>query len=551
MIAAGTAGWGMSVDGATASGARLRREYAALVICGVVLVMLRLIGFGLPLETDEANYAYIGTRLLGGDRLYVEVWDHQPPGAFMLFGAAGAIFGDREATYRGLATAASLVSLVSVFLILRRTTGSAATATLGAVLFSLASSDPGTAGEGCNREVFMNALILSAWALLLRPEDGPKVGRVFVAGVLLGAASLLKTVVVVHWVAAVLMIAVCSGRGGKTLTAPSRSGAWVKASALAAGPAVIWTTVTVYFAATGRGGLFLDAVFGFNLGYSNPGEPFLMRFVRFFSPPRHPYIFESARAVWVLGAAGAVITVARLLRRGDCAREAGVLLLAGAAYVATCLPAQFWPHYYYFMIPPVTMLSAGVASDAAVRVGRRGGGFTLMARALLVLPAAWLGYAQAKTYVLAPPLKITESRYNSRDFWARAHGLKVRAVTEPADQVFVYGSDAGVYFYADRRCASRYTMIGALDARYPGSADRRRTLIEDLRRNRPRLILRTGEALFPEFDRLLSEEYERIGADHHDHRPGEIILVVYADRRRPVAAIDWEWDRSEATRLNE
>ncbi|MCG3132296.1 MAG: hypothetical protein FLDDKLPJ_03129 [Phycisphaerae bacterium] len=537
-------------EGAATTGAKPRREVAALVVCGVVLVMLRLIGFGLPLETDEANYAYIGARLLAGDRLYVDVWDHQPPGAFMLFGAAGAIFGDREATYRGLATAASLASLVSVFLILRRT-GGAATATLGAVLFSLASSDPGTAGEGCNREVFMNALILGAWTLLLRGGGEPSVGRVFVAGVLLGAGSLLKTVVVVHWAAAVLMIAVCSGPRGKVLTLPSRRAAWVNAAALAAGPAAIWAAVTAYFAVTGRGGLFLDAVFGFNLGYSDPGEPFLMRFARFFNPPRHPHIFESARAVWVLGAAGAVVAGVRMLRRRAHAREAGVFLLAGAAYVATCLPAQFWPHYYYLMIPPVTMLSAVVASDAAVRIGRRGRGFTLMARALLVLPAACLGYAQAEAYVLATPLKITESRYNSRDFWARAHGLKVRAVTEPEDRVFVYGSDAGVYFYADRRCASRYTMIGSLDARYPGSDDRRRTLIEELRRNRPRLILRTGEAMFPEFDRLLSEEYERIGADHHDHRPGEIILLVYADRRRPVAAIDWEWDRLQAGRSNE
>ncbi|KKK62157.1 hypothetical protein LCGC14_3007150, partial [marine sediment metagenome] len=38
--------------------------------------IIRLHAFAVPLETDECNYAYIGSRLLAGDRLYLDVWDH-------------------------------------------------------------------------------------------------------------------------------------------------------------------------------------------------------------------------------------------------------------------------------------------------------------------------------------------------------------------------------------------------------------------------------------------------------------------------------------------
>src|SRR3972149_2212575 len=65
-----------------------------------ILVVFRLHAFDLPLETDECNYAYIGGRLLDGDRLYVDVWDHQPFGVFALFAGVIAVFGDAPHVFR-------------------------------------------------------------------------------------------------------------------------------------------------------------------------------------------------------------------------------------------------------------------------------------------------------------------------------------------------------------------------------------------------------------------------------------------------------------------
>ena len=54
----------------------------------------------------EGNYAYIGQRLAAGDRLYVDVWDHQPPGVFALTAAVArvhAAYGwDQERTFAEL-----------------------------------------------------------------------------------------------------------------------------------------------------------------------------------------------------------------------------------------------------------------------------------------------------------------------------------------------------------------------------------------------------------------------------------------------------------------
>ena len=163
--------------------------WVGLALALVVLILFRLHALGLPLETDECNYAYFGARLLAGDRLYVDLWDHQPPGVFVLFAGMIALFGDEPIVFRLMATAFSAVSLVLIFAMLRRWHG-AMIATAGGLLFAVVSSDPGTAGEGCNREIYMNTFVLGAW--LLATWGGCESRRgVFAAGLLLGWLNLV------------------------------------------------------------------------------------------------------------------------------------------------------------------------------------------------------------------------------------------------------------------------------------------------------------------------------------------------------------------------
>ena len=51
---------------------------------------------------------------------------------------------------------------------------------------------------------------------------------------------------------------------------------------------------------------------------------------------------------------GALLLAIAAIRRRD-GRAAAVCLLMLASYLAVCLPAQFWPHYYYLMIPSLVL----------------------------------------------------------------------------------------------------------------------------------------------------------------------------------------------------
>jgi len=497
-------------------------DIAVLLLAGALLVALRAQAWSAPLETDECNYLYIGQRLVTGDRLYQDVWDHQPPLIFAFMAAATRLIGASEFAYRSLATAASLVSLVMVFAIAARS-GHRAAGWLAAGLFALCSSDPGTAGEGGNRELFMNALILPAFWLLLLDHQRSRLARIGAAGLLIGLASAFKTVVAAHWLALMIWLGVSAWHRERRVARVAAD-----KIVLTIGPLLVWLGTWAYFATTGRSGAFLDAVFGYNLGYSGLSASLWARFVSFFD---HGEIFRSAWALWLAGAVGLVALPWRRKRL----LSWGLAAMAAGSYVAICLPGRFWPHYYYLMLPWLA-ICAGILVNRLVGAGQVRGLAWVYAAALVVL----LGYFQGRHYYLLAPDEIARFRYGVRMAWARDQGRRVAEVTDPEDTVYVYGSDAGIYYYAQRRCATRFTMIEAVSAERPGAPQRREQFMVDFRENRPRLVLVT-EQPFEELYELLQKEYLPAGMDFGAGPDQPPRMQVLMDAKRPIGRIDWNW----------
>jgi len=522
-------------------------ELVSLLVCGVILVVFRWHTFDLPLETDECNYAYIGERLLAGDQLYVDVWDHQPFGIFVLFAGVQALFGNSPPVFRWMCVVFSLASLWLIYALAKRCGGSMA-AISAAVLFALVSSDPGTAGEGCNREIFMNTLILAAWFMSARRNAGSRWWLVG-AGATLALGSALKTIVAIHW----CLLAIWIGYGAvqsKRQLSPARLVVF-DLLAFAASPTFLWASTFLYFSATDRFAEFFHAVFLFNLGYTNATTGFFDRFIIFLAPPRHPFIFDSAWPLWV-GSVAAFLWLGFVAIKERGRSSVHVVLYGISSYIAVCLPGKFWPHYYYLLIPPAALAVGVATSDVVRRLRTRFSTSTPLVRIVLgtlcVVVPSWLLISEYRTYLSRSLFEITVTRYNSRDFWGRGQGRNVRRVTDPSDEIFVFGNDASIYYYSGRRCASRYTMITGLGAGYAGVEKRRKILIEELEGRLPRLILVLfDEEPFEEWQEFLLQYYtDPVGWDFHD-RTGERIMFVVARKDDPIESIDWDWDRSMVT----
>ncbi len=503
------------------------RGWVYLLIAAGVLVAFRSHAFTIPLETDECNYAYIAGRLIDGDRLYVDVWDHQPPGVFAMFAVAIELFGSSPTMVRCLAMGASLVAMVLLFVMLLRTSGPTAAA-LGALIFAICSSDPGIAGEGSNREIFMNTLALAA----LLPLTGRTLTtrRLLLVGLALGLGSTLKTVMAAQWLLVLIWVIARRWVLSRSLKDTVLAAVW-----MSVGPLVIWLGIFAYFAAVGRFAEFSDAVFGFNLGYSGIGEGFFDRYPRFFGGPMR--VFTSALPLWIAAACTTPILV--VLSRRELAGHTGlVLAFAMGSFQAVCLPGRYWPHYYGLLLPPMVLVCVLVISKVAAQFRSRAATVSLA-----TLTGVWLAgllWYQYQYYLGVDPMQVTAHRYDYRAQWGRAQGVRVGQLTDPSDTVFVWGKDAGIYFYSHRRSASRYTMVGSLEDGVRGARERRRILLEELRSARPRLVL----VVEPEFDELrsyLEKNYVIAGVDMHDLHPNRPIMLALMDKNRPVELVDWEW----------
>ncbi len=512
-----------------------------LIVAGILLTVIRSHASELPLETDECNYAYIGARLLEGQQLYTDVWDHQPPGIFMLFAAAMGLFGDSVLVFRCMGVAASLLSMVLVFSIVRRTAGLYG-GYVAAFLFALLSADPGTAGEGCNREVFMNPMALAGVWLLVR-QRRPALVLVALAGLCLGLGSLIKTVMAAQWLVLAVWLVVMIGQNAQT---DRRLRTMVGSLlAFAAGPLVVWLSTWLYFSVTGRGTDFHEAVFAFNLGYSDTAPSYLQRFIDFFSRPVHRHVFDGTGSLWI-AAGAAALALPFIPRSGKSSTPWIPVVYLLGSYWAVCLPGQFWPHYYYLMLPALIVVFASAVGALSSVARQRDHGRLCHWVAHVVTAAVFFSLllAQTQEYFLVPSVQITEKRYKTRDVWAKAQAENVAKVTDPGDTVFVYGQDVGVYYYSKRRCASRYTMVGGLRKGAPDYQKRRAILLEELQTNRPRVVLIVDEQPYLALDTFLKENYFQVGLDYHDQRQEEVIMMALMDNSRPVVQIDWNWDRS-------
>ena len=498
-------------------------DYVVLTGAVLLMVVLRLHAFDAPLEVDECNYAYIGQRIAEGSRFYVDVWDHQPPGMYWYCGLLVRWFGAGAWVFRVSAAVAVAATLILVYAICRRALGRGSAA-VAALLLAVVSSDPGIAGEGCNREIYMNAFGAAALWLVL---DGRR-WALLCAGLCLGVSSLFKTVVATQW----LLLAGAVVIDGLWMRRTKPGALLGDVTLLGAGAALVWMVTAAVMRAGGRFESFVDATFIYNLGYGRIDVPLTHKLTGFFFGP-HGFrvgVFRSAAGLWLAGACGVVLLPWRRDRRFALC----VTALAVGSFLAVCLPGRFWNHYYMLMLVPLVVASAALVRGVFERWTRDRSGVHPPAILTAVLVVTASSALQWHYYLSLPPDRIASFRYHGRMAWARRQGRRVAKVTAPKDTIYVAGLDAGIYYYSGRRCASRYTMVTHLAGDDPRAARRRSELLDDLHRFAPRLILLINAPYIAELDRYIREKrFVKVGED-----PGR--MVVLCDPDRMIARIDWQ-----------
>ncbi len=172
----------------------------ALLACGALVLFLRLPA--LPqavIDWDESVYLLMARSMLQGHVPYTVVWDHKPPGLYVLFALAQLLFGQSVLAIRLLAVAAVTVSCWLLLLYGRRVLGSWAIGGLAALFYArllAAKRRPGQQRrDSCWRPSSSARSCCWAWRTGVPATIQPgRRGSFLAIGLLLGAAIQIKAV---------------------------------------------------------------------------------------------------------------------------------------------------------------------------------------------------------------------------------------------------------------------------------------------------------------------------------------------------------------------
>jgi hypothetical protein len=203
--------------------------------------------------------------------------------------------------------------------------------------------------------------------------------------------------------------------------------------------------VFLYFALLGRFSEFFESVFVFNANYSGSIISNVWKFVT--SPVL--VFHEAYKDIWFLVlSALAWIFISR--------KEYGVSRLGRWFFILVFLGLVV---ELSSPGPLAAILSALFFTDLRLRLSVKRNSFVRALPALLALLVFInLGYYQAR-YLSMTPDEVSKVKHGSGAIDIRVMAEYVEEHSSPCEEIYVWGGEAGVYYYADRRSASGIFFI--------------------------------------------------------------------------------------------
>ena len=515
---------------------RSERVLAAILVFVATSIATRLAFLNARfLNIDEAAHLLGARALTHGDRLYVDFADNKPPLVYAFYALAQLLLGPGLDSVRWFGALVLIPSIALAALAYFRFERAGVAAGVAFVVASstLFASD----GQVVHCEHVM--LLPLAWSLVLTraPQFFSRVGLLFVAGALVGLATLGKQPAALSLVAygvGVLWFA---------------RGAAEKARgtlALLAGFAVPWVLLLIRLAQRDSA---TDAVFWiwqYNAGHMDNPMSNAERVERFawygaaLLPAMLPLV-----AAWALGWQERRKARVRVERESVERRDSVVWgLFAIATLVPGFLGLRMFGHYF---VPGIFALSLAAGPFLGrARLDRRHVAIASFAVLSLVIETT------ISLFVHHPGRHIADV---NRPAYANI-GSSVRAHSSERDRgLFVWGYAPMIYVFADARPASRFVvpidtlsgylagndavLEGRLDTASRINAEHRRALLDDLTTSRPRHIVDTAPGDLNHWGRFDLAHFPGLQAlIERDYVQESVVdgAVIYVRRDRMLAA---------------
>jgi len=381
---------------------------------------------------DESVYSLVGNALADGGRPYVDAVERKPPLLFWTYAAIVEIGGKYNWPFLHTIVLLWVVATMIGLYLLGRRLFDPLTGLFAALFYSLYQSRAKFSDLAFNGEVVMNLPIVLAWAIAFAKSRSRVRPELFVSGMLLACAFLLKQPAAIAAVPLGVYLLLPAYRKARGLTF---STGVLQAAVLTSGFALMLALVAVILR---KQGILNEAMYWTITNHSVPYIFWKKAFVR-------TLIFVGACLPMVIAA---VISWRnrQTIWKGRSAEYGALCGLLIASAIGAAAGARFYSHYYIQIIPPLAVLAAPVFARA----------FSLSTDR-----PRWL----LKPSVLAASLILTALGFSIAQWIGAVHsrrpteaGEYLREHSQPADRIFVWGQAPAIYLDAQRSPASRYVV---------------------------------------------------------------------------------------------
>ncbi len=492
----------------------------AYLLIGLVLLLvcfIRLRLLATPLERDEGEYAYMGQLLLQGVLPYIEAYNMKFPGIYFIYAIVLAIFGEESSSIHFSLLLVNLGTSILLLLLGKRLLSSTV-GMVAAVSFLIVTLSPSLQGLWANSEHFLVAFAIAGILLMLIAVEKDHIGILFLSGLLLGSAFLIKQPGVFF---ALFGIVYLSWVFKGTLSVSLKEFCF-RVGVFMVGILMPLASVILLYSLTGNFGAFWFWTFEYAFQYaslvsvSQGMTQLQMRLVEIGSP-NFPI------------ALGALLGLTALMFSRDL-RPKSVFIygLVIASFLSICPGFYFRPHYFVLLAPAVCLLTGTGVHWLAQRIASsnvRSVALSGVVAVLVVYPLV----SQREFLFQLSPLEASRAVYGMNPFPEAVEIARyIEKNTDQEDKIAVLGSEPQIYFYSKRRAATGFLYTYALMEPHEFALEMQRDMIHEIELNKPRYIILvnipTSWLMRPDSKRLLIEWGEEYL--HQDYRLSGVVDII-------------------------
>jgi Dolichyl-phosphate-mannose-protein mannosyltransferase len=450
-----------------------------LVLTMVVILLLRIQFLGLPLERDESTYAYLGQRLLEGQRPYVDFYEMKPPVIFAMYALINLVFGYSE---WGLHTAAIVFTLLNAGLIwaIGRMLMPAVYSAVASVAYGILSANLYVSATYMESELIVMVFALgSTWASLRWYQNDQKNGRLLlISGILWALATLVKqTGLFFAMIPVGLILHRFYAQKPRVWRHVLTDLAW-----WTAGTIIPIAVCAIWMTATGSWAGFWFWCITYTSMYSSAVTWALAQTSLWYNLNT---MLIGFKPYWVLAGAGLVL----LLTLKSAPHKRLLLLLLTISGLLAIFPGKrFYAHYWLQFYPAFALLMGYAVYRISTFIPQRSGAVAcLVATCLILVSPAW---DWGKIWTQPDLPRLSGLIYPGNPLAENQHIAQfLKQRIQPGDQVASLGSEPQIYVYLNQKAPSKHFYGAILSRPMEGATAMQEEALSALVAQKPKYVV--------------------------------------------------------------